>query len=199
MKRFDIDKELSMIVSTYLLDGWTINTKSMSGHQGEEGKVDLVKDDQLVRIWLEKCSNFSNWSDKNAWHGSTLHLRVGTWNRPASDSINYDWTTVWFDDIDIFCDKVFYEISNNWYVTDLVEALRIQSCRSERWLNKNRPYRNQEVYFTDERIREIASRYLKRKAGYQRVHKYKIEVKKILSVDDMQYCIKYNGSRYCLH
>lgn len=196
MNRFDIDKKFTELVAYYLADGWILNTKSMCGHQGEEGKVDLVKGDELVRIWLSRENNF-NWNIDGEWHGYIMHLRIGRWNRPASDSIRHNWT-VWMRDLDVIMNLEFYEVSSDgdgWYVEDLDEALKVQEKRNNNWIKHAISF---EKDITSARSKEIAVKYLKRVCGYKRVSSDKIVVKKNFSTDmnHAAYYVYYNGNSY---
>lgn len=46
----DISKFYTNSLNTYLTEGYTVNITSMSGSQGEDAKIDLVKGDYVVRI-----------------------------------------------------------------------------------------------------------------------------------------------------
>ena len=196
MKRFEIEKEFTSMVAAYLAEGWVINTKSMGGSQGEEGKVDLVKGEELIRIWMSKEMS-RNWLDKGAWSGYIMHLRVGRWNRPASDSFKHG-CTVWMKDLDNFCDKMFYEIESSdggWYVEDLEEAMEFQRKHYDRYSKHYQPY---EEILSGDKAKEIATKFLKRTCGYKRISWDKIVVRKNLSTDlnHAAYYVIYNGNSY---
>lgn len=50
----DIENAFTAKVAKYLADGYIFNLATMNGSQGEYGKVDLCKGDDVVRILLEK-------------------------------------------------------------------------------------------------------------------------------------------------
>ncbi len=50
----DIENAFTAKVAKYLADGYIFNLATMNGSQGEYGKVDLRKGDDVVRILLEK-------------------------------------------------------------------------------------------------------------------------------------------------
>lgn len=46
----DIQDFYTKVLNSYLTEGYTVNITSMSGSQGEDAKIDLVKGDYVVRI-----------------------------------------------------------------------------------------------------------------------------------------------------
>lgn len=54
MKYADINRAFTDMVQKCLSMGWTINTASMSGSQGEVAKVDFTDGKQIARAMLEK-------------------------------------------------------------------------------------------------------------------------------------------------
>lgn len=51
-----IEKKFTETVENYLRAGWTFNTATMSGCQGERGKVDLLSPDggEVIRVVLDE-------------------------------------------------------------------------------------------------------------------------------------------------
>ena len=48
----DIQDFYTKVLNSYLTKGYMVNIRSMRGSQGEDAKIDLVKDGQVVRIIL---------------------------------------------------------------------------------------------------------------------------------------------------
>lgn len=194
MKMNAIDKKFSEIIAQYLANGWTINSKSMRGSQGEDCKVDLVKGDELVRVWMESIYN----SSKYMWRECVLCLRVGTWNRPATDSTERN-ITVWMGDFNIFCEMVFYKIADNWYVDNLEEAQSIKKVQIDRLRKYNRtPLDTQIVHLISDDAMHTAIKFLKNKVGYKRISWYDIHVCKRVYSYGAKYVINYKGNSYTL-
>lgn len=198
MKKFEINKKFTEIVNNYISDGYVINLVSMSGSQGEEGKVDLVKGDQLVRIWTnsENSSSYYN-RTINSWNGNMLVLRIGVWKYPAKNSFNE--TTVWMQDFTVIESYTFYEIERSVeYTEDLNEALQIQKKRYSRYKNHDHNFGNIISYREDNGAKVIAAKYLKSKEGYKRISYDKMKIQKIIDNKEVRYVIIYNNNRYVL-
>lgn len=175
MKRNDIDKVFSQKVLEYLTEGYIIHTPSMAGNQGEEGKIDFIKGDTLIRVWIEKEFLWNSESDQ--WYGNTLVLRVGKWNHPAHQTDNY--SVVWMKDFDILEKITYYEVgqrSSFWYVDNLEEALSTrEKMLARRFPPKNSREENVHLY-NEEWAKDLAVKYLKRKVGYSRVSRDKVRL-----------------------
>lgn len=198
MKKFEINKKFTEIVNNYISDGYVINLVSMSGSQGEECKVDLVKGDQLVRIWTnsENSSSYYN-RTINSWNGNMLVLRIGVWKYPAKNSFNE--TTVWMQDFTVIESYTFYEIERSVeYTEDLNEALQIQEKRYSRYKNHDHNFGNIISYREDNGAKVIAAKYLKSKEGYKRISYDKMKIQKIIDNKEVRYVIIYNNNRYVL-
>lgn len=199
MKMVEINKMFSDKVAEYLMNGYTICPQSMSGHQGEIGKVDLIKGTELIRIWLNSESSY-NWSDDTAWHDTIIFLRVSRWNHPVKKILPD--MTVWNSDLEHIEEYSFYQITRwggDWYVDSLEEALRIQHLRHVRWRNVNESGKTLTTMYADDKFKKIAANYMKRKQGYQRVSWDKLYViANIASNKTTIYYVMYNGKKYKL-
>ena len=191
--RNDIDKKFTEIVSSYLMDGWVINTESMNGHQGEEGKVDLIKGDELLRVWLSL--EYDN--ERKDWYSRCMYLRVGKWSHPAKEAQRL--TTIWMNELVTLEEIKYYRVSDTAYTEDYAEYVRIQEKKESRRENSFH-YDATAISMNNNHARKIASEYLKRYAGYKRVSSNKIVITKKISRDfRISYNIEYNGRVYRLH
>ena len=174
MRYSDISQIFTDKVKEYITKGYIINTETMSGSQGEICKVDLYNRDQVVRVWMESEYKYN----EGYWHGRCLKVCVGIWKYPKGTN-----STLWFHDIETLEEHTYYEISNRrsrheadrgWYLEDLAEALKIKEKQTERYYNRSRYYPKKVM--TDDKSRDIASRYLRRRVGYSRLSRDKISV-----------------------
>lgn len=198
MKRNDIDKIFTEKVAIYLSMGATISTKTMNGHQGEEGKVDLILGGQLIRIWLEQKTMY-NWMDEtDKFSGTMMILRVGIWNKPASEA--GEWSTVWMKDLDTIDEVIFYQVGRRGHYVDSLEvALEAQQKNRNRSRARHK-FAGRTVVDVSDAARAAAYRYLKRKHGYKRVSWNDIEVNKTVKYGEAtQFIINYHGNKYHLH
>lgn len=184
MKRSDINKVFNQKVLEYMMNGYIINTETMSGSQGEEGKVDLLKGDTLVRVWLDREHHLRVTDD---WSGVTLVLRVGKWKYKMVGS--YD--TAWMKDFDILDEIKFYDVSRDdkWYTDNLEDALDSMEKNSSRTISHRK---SRATLINDEWAKDIAVKYLKRKLGYKRVCRDNVRVFR----KDNKYYVGYNLQNY---
>ena len=56
----DINNRFTQIVAEYIAKGYTFNTSSMGGSQGEIANIDLTNGTEIIRIVV---SSFSNWRE----------------------------------------------------------------------------------------------------------------------------------------
>ena len=59
MKYADINRRFTEIVAEWLAKGYSINTASMSGSQGETAKIDLTDGKEIVRILVDRFSDYA--------------------------------------------------------------------------------------------------------------------------------------------
>lgn len=115
MKFKAINKRFTDTVSEYLMNGYTINSGTMSGTQGEIAHIDMMKGEELIRILIE---NRSEWDgDKNF---DTTVIVVGRVTDKVKLNINDTWQTVWNQNLEVITKEVFYRIGerdSDWYGT----------------------------------------------------------------------------------
>lgn len=124
MKRFDIDRIFGLMVKEYLDKGYSINTDSMRGIQGEIAKVDLLKGKELIRVSLR------NGFDVRKHSVDTLVLLVG---RYMKDVIS-GWTC-WDDDFEDIERDVIYRLGDDWYSGNEEYVNDCLRKKSARWRN----------------------------------------------------------------
>ena len=91
MKRTEIDARFTQEVGKYIGMGYTISTATMRGTQGEIAKVDLVKDNDFIRILLNTGVDHNMCTDK-------MVLSVG---RIPEEKRTNGWT-VWNNDMEVY-------------------------------------------------------------------------------------------------
>ena len=108
MKYIDINKKFTAKVAEYIAKGYTINTATMSGSQGEVAHVDLTDGKQVVRVLLD---SFTEYDSFNSLSG--LEIVVGT---PADKVVPYDtarYNTIWNNRLEVIESERFYEIGSS--------------------------------------------------------------------------------------
>lgn len=186
MKMNDINKIFTEKVTELITQGYTINVATMGGSQGEIGKVDLVKGEELIRVWLTSETDYEIYVD-------TVTLRVGRWNYSA---IGDTWKTVWLSDFDITEIIRFYKFGRHgYYITDIEEAEKAREISQER-ARRRWESESKDAILDDEVHQEIAVKYMKRKHGYKRVSRNNIYVR--YYPNSHKYSVVYNGTEYNL-
>lgn len=122
MKRTDIDKRFTQEVVSYIAMGYTVNTESMRGSQGEIAKVDLVKGNDFIRVLLEERTDHDMYMDK-------VVLEVG---RIPEGKRQPGWT-VWNNDMEVFFTEEWYKIGRRGYYTTRKEAEAATKTMHARW------------------------------------------------------------------
>ena len=108
MKYIDINQKFTAKVAEYIAKGYTINTATMSGSQGEVAHVDLTDGKQVVRVLLD---SFTEYDSFNSLSG--LEIVVGT---PADKVVPYDTArhnTIWNNRLEVIESERFYEIGSS--------------------------------------------------------------------------------------
>lgn len=106
-----IDSIFTTIVTDYIVNEYVINTETMSGNQGEIGKVDLRKGDEIIRVFLQ-----NEFDSKNEFR-SFIGLTVGK-------AIREEWNrnTIWNSDLEVVKTFRFYKVEDNLYEADDIPA-----------------------------------------------------------------------------
>lgn len=160
MKYADINRRFTEIVAEWLAKGYSINTASMSGSQGETAKIDLTDGKEIVRILVDRFSDYAaNVEGVEIIVGKALDADV----RPNN---NDNWATLWNNRLEVLQQKRFFKIgesrvSGTQYGTE-AEAKAAAELRVKRYIAKDRSC--QDKTFTGEAI-EIAKRVIRRKFG----------------------------------
>lgn len=133
MKFEEINRAFTDMVATYMRKGYTINSGTMSGSQGEMAKVDMTNGKELIRIYLEK---FSYWRDpetgKYFWFDG-VRLTVGRCKDEIPVNSDDTWHVFWMDHMEVIYQNEFYRVSgrSGWYITKK-QALEVQAKREAR-------------------------------------------------------------------
>lgn len=133
MKRSDINRIFTEQVTALLEQGYQINLDTMAGSQGEIGKVDLRKGDEILRVVLRKESSYDEGYDD---------YFVITIGRNTDRIWPHSWdNTVWDDHLEILSQIKLAKITEEYFVTP-EESKAAADRRHEHWKRKYRvPYR----------------------------------------------------------
>lgn len=189
MKYADINRRFTEIVAEWLAKGYSIITASMSGSQGETAKIDLTDGKEIVRILVDRFSDYAaNVEGVEIIVGKALDADV----RPNN---NDNWATLWNNRLEVLQQERFFKIGENrvsgtQYGTE-AEAKAAAELRLKRYIAKECSSKSKT--FTGEAI-EIAKRVIRRKFGANRIATAYVMVFKY----DNAYCVSYRDRTYRL-
>lgn len=194
MKFAEINKMFTEIVNEYISKGYYINTGSMSGSQGEIAKIHLTDGKELICVYIDYTCNKKVSYAENTHFLKAIEIVVGRSNAVAVIDERGPLSTVWLDKLEIIKTKTFYSVArrDEFYTTDVSEAI---VCEEKRYNRGMRRSRRSNMLFNSIKAREIAKRYIKRKAGYKRVSVDEIHIVKNINekTNRANYAIIYKG------
>jgi len=161
MKFESINKKFTAAVAEWMAKGYYINTATMSGSQGETGKVDLTNGKEIIRILLDDFHD-TDWKAHHDFEG--LQLIVGrVTDKVIPNSPDRMGNTVWNQNLEILSCEKFYQIgrysrNGQWYGSE-DEAIAQQDKMWERYDNRDDRDERTEL---DERAKAIVLPFVKR-------------------------------------
>ena len=170
MKYADINRRYTEIVNEYIGKGYTINTATMSGTQGERAKVDFTDGKEIIRIMVD---SFHCWAGDVEEEG--IEIIVGKSTDDIKPNSNDSWCTVWSNKLEIISRERFYKIGRRDYYGTQEEAHKASTIRLERCRMK---YDSNEEYVPSEKAIQIAKSIVRNKMGYKRIADSEVKLKK---------------------
>ena len=157
-KNSDIDKVYTSIVAKYISMGYTINTRCMSGSQGEIAKIDLVKDDEYIRILVD-FNYIPTWDRRNK---KIIVGRVPENERKGN-------ATIWNQDLEVIESVEFYELSkaydgNSTYTDNEEYAINAYEKAESRC-----DYTPINVEVTSIRLIAVIAKLIRNNPGFKRI------------------------------
>lgn len=185
----DINKKYTAIVTDYMAKGYTINTRTMSGSQGDFAHIDLTDGTEVIRIMVD---TFHEWSDISL---DGLEIIVGRANSEVVPNSDNDYHALWNNELDIISRERFYEVGENrrrrkFYGTQ-EQAVAAQQLKFQRYTFRNQGRKTQNV---TAKAMEIAKRVIRRQFSVKRICEADVKVSKCNGV----YTIGYKGKAYRL-
>lgn len=162
MKFESINKKFTEVVAEWMAKGYYINTATMSGSQGETGKVDLTDGKEIIRILLDDFHDWDRESGHRNYEG--LQLIVGRVTDKVQPNIPDRFgNTVWNNNLEILSCEKFYQIGRynrngqKWYGSK-DEATAQQDKNWERYDSRREDERKE----LDDRAKAIVLPFVKR-------------------------------------
>ena len=137
MKFAEINRRYTEAVAEWLAKGYTINTATMSGTQGELAKIDLTDGKEIIRVVLGTFGQPCTRIDGKYYSLQGVELIVGSVTDRATPNVPDTWQTVWNEHLDVISREEFFEIGQRydthrkWYGTK-AEAMAQQDKNRER-------------------------------------------------------------------
>ena len=162
MKAVDIEAIFTAKVEEYIAKGYTLNTTTMSGHQGEVAKVDVRKGNEIIRILI---TSESEWGVEGTIQATKL--TVGRAQKQIRKSRPFDTmcTTIWNNELDIIEERVWYSVDSNadCFSEDKAEIL----AQHDKQMKRYRIHSEIEPYgriwnIESEAAKKIALRFVRR-------------------------------------
>lgn len=190
MKYADINMKYTATVAEYLANGYTINTRSMCGSQGDYAHIDLTDGTEVIRILVD---TFREWSNLPL---NGLEIIVGRADSEVIPNCENDYHTLWNTKLNIISRERFYQIGEarhhgKFYGT-LEEATAAQQLRAQRYSANQQDSKAEDI--TDKAM-GIAKRIIRREFKVKRICEADITVSK----HNGTYTIKYKSKVYRLH
>ena len=190
MNYVDINKKYTATVAEYMAKGYTINTRTMSGSQGDYAHIDLTDGTEVIRIMVD---TFHEWTDISL---DGLEIIVGRADSEVIPNCENDYHTLWNSKLDIISRERFYEIGadrchGKFYGTQ-EEATAAQQLRFQRYIAKHQDSKTEDI---TAKAMEIAKRIIRREFNVKRICEADVTVSKYSGT----YAVKYRNKVYRLH
>ena len=187
MKFSEINSIFTQKVKEYLDMGYTINTTTMSGLQGEVAKVDLTNGKEIIRIRMESHYRLGR---------ETLHIIVGKCTDKVKPNGSFH-DIVWNQNLKELEETVFYKVGNkgNFYGTE-EEA---QAARDKHLMRRDArgwgysEDENNTVWF-DESYTDIVLPIIRRSKGMKTVKRSDVRVFKRTDYNFGKRCVRYGAT-----
>lgn len=188
----NINKRFTEIVSEYIGKGYTINTATMGGSQGEKAKVDFTDGTDIIRVYV---ASFNDWDN----HVEGVEIVVGKCTNDVKPHDGTGYDTIWNYQLDVVNVERFYKIGENCrrevYYSDLEHAQRAADIRLERYIR--RATTRQTVNLTAKHM-DLAKRVIRRKFGTFGVKRITEADVMIFKGETCGYCVSYRDHTYRL-
>ena len=138
MKFAEINARFTEKVAEYMAKGYTINTATMNGSQGELGKVDLTNGREIIRVLLDDFGTPCTRIEHRFYSFDGVKLIVGRVTDDVIPNSQSTWQTVWNNRLEVLYREEYYQIGREkrggvkWYGSK-VEAMAQQDKQWKRY------------------------------------------------------------------
>ena len=198
MKYAEINKRFTEIVASYISEGYTFNTATMSGSQGERSRVDLTDGTEIITVYLNSFSDWSGDYDLKGWE--LVVARPGEQQEELIPNDASGHRTLWLSRAEVISVERFYQLGrdDDWFVAE-EEAIVASKKSVERYTRKPHRYGSNTVKIDNPKAIELAKQYLIDRRVGKRIDVRFLEVKKCVEKSGPRFYIVYKGKFYSLH
>ena len=123
MKFESINRRFTETVAEWLAKGYTINTASMAGSQGEIGKIDLTDGKEIIRVLLDTFTMHPTRESGRCYSLEGVKLIVGRVTDMVTPNSEDTWNHIWNNLLEVLTCEEYFQIgrvhrdSSKWYGT----------------------------------------------------------------------------------
>lgn len=173
MKYIDINRKFTAAVSSYMTQGYTLNSSTMGGSQGEIASIDLTNGTEIIRVLLNGFSDY-----KEMVTDGGIELIVGRVTDDVHPNKANEYRTVWNNRLEVISSKKFYRLNNRaqdgFYGTE-EEANAAEEKRFDRYKSRRS---NDSAVDVTKKAAPMVKKYIHEKFGVRRVKMDDIKVVK---------------------
>ena len=189
MKYADINKKYTATVAEYLANGYTINTRTMSGSQGDYAHIDLTDGTEVIRIMVD---TFHEWTDISL---DGLEIIVGRADSEVIPNCENDYHTLWNTKLDIISRESFYVFGavrrHGNFQGYLDVGTPAHHLKVHRYIAKHKNSKSEDI---TAKAMEIAKRIIRREFKVKRISEADVKISK----SGKSYTVSYKGKAYRL-
>ena len=173
MKYIDINKRFTEIVSEYIATGYTMNTATMTGSQGEIASIDLTNGNEILRVLVRRFDDCESLC-------SLTGVEIAVGRVPEEDRVtphdDSGWHTIWNNHLEVLRQERFYQVGEsrrsgkfygNLEEAEAAGALRLSRYRAKH-SDENKPLPAQAI--------EVAKRVIRERLGVKRICKDDVKI-----------------------
>ena len=146
MKFAEINRKFTETVAAWIAKGYTINTATMSGSQGELAKIDLTDGKEIIRVDMRRTGKpFEKVGDRY-YSFEGIEIAVGRITDKVQPNTHDTWSVAWTSHMEVLSSEAFYEIGrqkrdgSKWYGTREEGSVSAPTTRSAKSLTLDPRY-----------------------------------------------------------
>ena len=178
MLRKEIDKKFTDIVSDMISKGYIIHSNTMSGTQGEIGKIDFTDGKKVYRLFMDTEHIKQKTEEGKTYYLDTIFIFLGHTENIPTGILN----TIWNNELEQDIMLQYYKIDENYFVDNVEEAIHLITKQCERRGNRGYEKNHIELSLTPNILSVVLSRVHKlpkmksvKKGDIRKVYKYYTE------------------------